>query len=85
MNMDECYKKINELELAQRDNEELIDQLYDDAAQQAIDLINKNDKIIDLEKKNAEDTKTKDTQIKSLKRRFDYVSSLLEVQKNKKK
>ena len=59
MNMDECYKKINELELAQRDNEELIDQLYDDAAQQAIDLINKNDKIIELEKKLLKTTKLK--------------------------
>ena len=59
MNMDECYKQINELELAQRDNEELIDQLYDDAAQQAIDLINKNDKIIELEKKLLKTTKLK--------------------------
>ena len=78
-------QKVNELELAQRDNEELIDQLYDDAAQQAIDLINKNDKIIELEKKIVEDNKTKDNQIKSLKRRFDHVSSQLEIQKKIKK
>ena len=75
-----CFNKINQLELMLKDSEDLFQQKCDEQAQQIIDDLNKNDRIIELETS----LKESEGQVKSLKRRNSYLSDKIEIQETKK-